>query len=73
MSRSVLGTIIYKGVAGIESMWPMTYEFNQEKVVENLYLGEIKILSTEKSVIVEMEPMNVDNFPIFLENSKREI
>lgn len=33
----LLGTMFYKGIAGIESMQSMTYEFNQEKVVENLY------------------------------------
>ncbi len=31
------GTVFYKGIAGIESMQSMTYEFNQERVVENLY------------------------------------
>lgn len=33
----LLGTMFYKGIAGIESMQSMTYEFNQERVVENLY------------------------------------
>lgn len=33
----LLGTMFYKGIAGIESMQSMTYEFNQEKVVRNLY------------------------------------
>lgn len=33
----LLGTVFYKGIAGIESMQSMTYEFNREKVVENLY------------------------------------
>lgn len=33
----LLGTMFYKGIAGIESMQSMTYEFNQEGVVENLY------------------------------------
>ena len=32
--------------------------------------GEMKILSTKKQTVVEVEPMNVDNFPIFTENSK---
>jgi len=32
--------------------------------------GKMKILSTKKFSGVEMEPMNVDNFPIFMENSK---
>ena len=33
----LLGTIFYKGIAGIESMQSMTYEFNRERVVENLF------------------------------------
>ena len=33
----LLGTVFYKGIAGIESMQSMTYEFNREIVVENLY------------------------------------
>lgn len=32
--------------------------------------GEMKNLSTKKYEGVEMEPMNVDNSPIFTENSK---
>lgn len=33
----LLGTVFYKGIAGIESMRSMTYEFNQEIVVKNLF------------------------------------
>ena len=33
----LLGTMFYKGIAGIKSMQSMTYEFNQEMVVKNLY------------------------------------
>lgn len=33
----LLGTMFYKRTAGIGSMQSMIYEFNQEKVVENLY------------------------------------
>ena len=33
----LLGTMFYKGIAGIESMQSMTYEFNRESVVKNLY------------------------------------
>ena len=36
-NRELLGTVFYKGITGIESMQMMTYEFNREKVVENLY------------------------------------
>ena len=31
---------------------------------------EMKILSTKKEEDVEIDPMNVDNFPIFTENSE---
>ena len=33
----LLGTMFYKGIAGIESMQSMTYEFNRESVTKNLY------------------------------------
>lgn len=33
----LLGTMFYKGIAGIESMQSMTYEFNRESIVKNLY------------------------------------
>lgn len=33
----LLGTMFYKGIAGMESMQSMTYEFNRESVVQNLY------------------------------------
>ena len=33
----LLGTMFHRGIAGIESMQSMTYEFNREKVVESLY------------------------------------
>ena len=36
-SRVMLGTVYYKGIAGISSMQGMTREFNDEKVVKNLY------------------------------------
>lgn len=36
-SRELLGTVYYKGIAGIASMQEMTREFNNETVVENLY------------------------------------
>ena len=36
-SRDILGMVYYKGIAGISSMQGMTREFNDEKVVENLY------------------------------------
>lgn len=33
----LLGTMFYKGIAGIGSMQSMTYEFNRKRVAENLY------------------------------------
>ena len=36
-NKELLGTMFYKGIAGIVSMQGMTYEFNQENVVKNLY------------------------------------
>lgn len=33
----LLGTMFYKGIAGIESMQSMTYEFNHERIVQNIY------------------------------------
>ncbi len=41
-NSELLGTMFYKGIAGIESMQSMTYEFNRESVVKNLYrfMGE---------------------------------
>lgn len=33
----LLGTMFYKGIAGIESMQSMTYEFNRKPVAENLF------------------------------------
>ena len=35
-NKELLGTMYYKGIAGIVSMQSMTYEFNKEKVVKNL-------------------------------------
>lgn len=41
-NKVMLATMYYKGIAGIESMQGMTYEFNREPVVRNLYgfMGE---------------------------------
>ena len=38
----MLATAFYKGIAGIKSMQSMTYEFNREEIVKNLYrfMGE---------------------------------
>ena len=41
-NKGMLGTVFYKGIAGITSMQSMTCEFNKERVVKNLYwfMGE---------------------------------
>lgn len=41
-NKELLGTVFYKGIAGIESMQSMTYEFNKERVTGNLFrfMGE---------------------------------
>ncbi len=41
-NKELLGTMFYKGIAGIKSMQSMTYEFNRERVVKNLsrFMGE---------------------------------
>lgn len=36
-NNELLGTMFYKGIAGIESMQMMPYELNRERIVENLY------------------------------------
>ena len=36
-NRELLGTVFYKGIAGITSMQAMTDEFNKDQVVKNLY------------------------------------
>ncbi len=43
-NKEMLGTVFYKGIAGIESMQSMTYEFIREEVTENLFrfMGEDK-------------------------------
>lgn len=40
--RVMLGSVFYKGIAGLSSMQSMTYEFNKESVARNLthFLGE---------------------------------
>ncbi len=36
-NKELLGTVYYKGIAGIESMQSMTYEFNKEQVTKNIF------------------------------------
>ena len=35
-NHEILGTVYYKGIAGIDSMQSMNYEFNQETTAKNL-------------------------------------
>lgn len=41
-NKEMIGTVFYKGIAGIESMQSMTYEFTLERVTNNIlgFLGE---------------------------------
>lgn len=41
-NKLMLGSLYYKGIAGITSMQEMTYQFNHKKIVENItsFLGE---------------------------------
>ncbi len=41
-NKELLGTVFFKGIAGIASMQSMTYEFNKEQVTKNLFcfMGE---------------------------------
>lgn len=41
-NKEILGSMFYKGIGGIVSMQSMTYEFNRESVVKNIYqfIGE---------------------------------
>lgn len=56
-TKTMLGTLYYKCIGGISSMQEMTRQFNDEKVVENLYsfMGE-----TKKSIFrMELLKMNL--------------
>ncbi len=54
-NKELLGTVFYKGIAGIESMQSMTYEFNKKRVTENLFrfMGE-----TEKTYLPHAVTVN---------------
>lgn len=52
-NENLLGIIFYKGIAGIQSMQSMTYEFDWERVVENLYCF------SEKKIITYLRSMNI--------------
>lgn len=54
-NKAMLCTMYYKGIAGIESMQSMTYEFNKERVSKNLFrfMGE-----TEKAYLPHAVTIN---------------
>ena len=67
-NKEMLGTVYYKGIAGISSMNAMNYEFNQEKVTENIqqFLGVKKqeFLAhgvTVNEYLVKMEPDEIQD------------
>lgn len=67
-ARTMLGTLYYKSLAGIESMQEMTRAFNDEKVCKNLYgfMGEAKkdYLPhgvTENEFLEKLNPEELEN------------
>lgn len=67
-ARTMLGTLYYKSIAGIESMQEMTRAFNDEKVCKNLYgfMGEAKkdYLPhgvTENEFLEKLNPEELEN------------
>ena len=67
-TREMLGTVYYKGIAGISSMQEMTRAFNDENVVKNLYsfMGSSpkKYLPhgvTENEFLERLEPTELEN------------
>ena len=63
-NRELLGTLLYKGIAGIESMQSMTYEFNKETTAKNLsrFMGgkEREYLPHAVTVNEYLERLNPD-------------
>lgn len=67
-AREMLGTIYYKGIAGISSMQEMTRVFNDENVVKNLYtfMGTspkeyLPHGVTENEFLERLEPTELEN------------
>lgn len=65
--KTMLGTLYYKCIGGISSMQEMTRQFNDEKVVENLYsfLGESKKEYlphgvTENEFLERLDPLELE-------------
>ena len=67
-ARTMLGTLYYKSIAGIQSMQEMTRAFNDEKVCETLYslMGEKKKAYlphgvTENEFLEKLNPAELEN------------
>lgn len=67
-ARTMLGTLYYKSIAGIESMQEMTRTFNDEKICKNLYgfMGEDKKAYlphgvTENEFLEKLNPGELEN------------
>lgn len=67
-TRVMLGTVYYKGIAGISSMQEMTRVFNDENVVKNLYdfMGSspkeyLPYGVTENEFLERLEPTELEN------------
>jgi hypothetical protein len=67
-ARTMLGTLYYKSIAGIQSMQEMTRAFNDEKICKNLYrfMGEDKKAYlphgvTENEFLEKLNPEELEN------------
>lgn len=67
-TRTMLGTMYFKSIGGIESMQEMTRKFNDEKIVNNIYsfLGEEKKKFlphgvTENEFLEKLNPEELEN------------
>ena len=67
-TRVMLGTVYYKGIAGISSMQEMTRAFNEENVLKNLYdfMGSspkeyLPHGVTENEFLERLEPTELEN------------
>ena len=66
-NRMMLGTLYYKGIAGIDSMQEMTEQFNDEQVSKNLslFIGEksreyVPHHVTENEYLERLDPMELE-------------
>ena len=67
-AKTMLGTLYYKSIGGIQSMQEMTRKFNDEKTVENLYsfIGDprkeyLPHGVTENEFLERLDPENLEN------------